>query len=254
MVQVSTKRLTKIKPKKGLANVFHIILTLLLPILVYIMVRIHFAQIALLLILLSKWRMFAVKPRHWPANIRANAIDIIVGVSLLVFMLQSGSQLFQLTWALAYAIWLLFIKPGSQVLSVSAQALIGQFVGLTALFLRFGGSSAVFLIIASWGICYLTARHFLASFDEPLTRFFSYLWGYFGAALVWLLSHYLLSRGVFFQPILILTVIGFGMASLYYLQETDRLSTFYQRQITFITLSVVVILVILPFILWDRNI
>jgi len=254
MVKIPTKRLTKMKPKKGLANVFHIILTLLLPILVYVMVRIHFAQIALLLILLSKWRMFAVKPRHWPANIRANAIDIIVGVSILIFMLQSGSQLFQLVWALAYTVWLLLIKPGSRMLSVSAQALIGQFVGLTALFVRFGGASSAVLVLATWGICYLTARHFLASFDEPQTRFFSYLWGYFGAALVWVLSHYLLSRGVFFQPVLIISVIAFGLASLYYLQEADRLSTFFQRQITFITMSVVVILVILPFILWDKNV
>lgn len=242
------------KPKKGLANVFHIILTLLLPILVYVMVRIHFAQIALLLILLSKWRMFAVKPRHWPANIRANAIDIIVGVSILAFMLQTNSQMLQLVWALAYTIWLLFIKPGSSISSVSAQALIGQFVGLTALFLRFGGASSAVLVIVTWGICYLTARHFLASFDEPQTRFFSYLWGYFGAALVWVLSHYLLSRGVFFQPVLIISVISFGLASLYYLQEADRLSTFFQRQITFITMAVVVILVILPFILWDKNV
>lgn len=251
MLRLSTKRLTKMKPKKGLANVFHIILTLLLPLLVYVMVRIHFAQIALLLILLSKWRMFAVKPRHWPANIRANAIDMIVGVSILVFMLQSGSQLFQVAWALSYAIWLLFIKPGSTVFSVSAQALIGQFVGLTALFLRFGGASTATLVPATWLICYLAARHFLASFDEPQTRFFSYLWGYFGAALVWVLSHYLLSRSVFFQPILIISVVSFGLASLYYLQEADRLSTFFQRQITFIVLAVVVILVALPFVLWD---
>jgi hypothetical protein len=247
MVQVPAK-LSRIKPKNGLAHIFHLILTLLLPLLVYIMVRIHFAQIALLLILLSKWRMFAVKPRHWPAKIRANAIDIIVGVSILVFMVQSGSQFMQLTWAVAYAVWLILIKPGSKVLSVSAQALIGQFVGLTALFLL-GNKQAIFLssivlILATWGICYLAARHFLASFDEPHTRFFSYLWGYFGAALVWLLSHWLLFYGPIAQPTLLITVIGFGLATLYYLQETDRLSTFFQRQILFIMFAIVIILII----------
>ncbi|MEI7682959.1 MAG: hypothetical protein WCJ24_01505 [Candidatus Saccharibacteria bacterium] len=243
MVQVPA-RLSRLKPKKGLANVFHIILTLLLPILVYVMVRIHFTQIALLIILLSKWRMFAVKPRHWPANIRANAIDIIVGVSILVFMMQSGSQLMQLTWAVGYGVWLIFIKPGSNVLSVSSQALIGQFVGMTALFIRFGGVNSAILMMATWAICYLAARHFLASFDEPHTRFFSYLWGYFGAALVWLLSHWLLFYGPIAQPTLLLGVIGFGLATLYYLQETDRLSTFFQRQILFIMFAIVVILII----------
>lgn len=250
-------RITKMKPKKGLAHVFHIILTLLLPLLVYVLVAMHFALAAVLLIVLSKWRMFAVKPRHWPANIRANAIDIIVGLSLVVFMMtaaQSGSQLIQIAWAAAYAVWLLFIKPGTHVLSVSAQALIGQFLGMTALFLRFGGVELGILVVASWGICYLTARHFLASFDEPQTRFFSYLWGYFGSVVVWILGHYLLSRGAFFQPVLLINVIGFGLATLYYLQETDRLSSFFRRQIMFIVISVVVILVILPFVLWDKTI
>jgi hypothetical protein len=255
MVKVPA-RLTKMKPKNGLAHVFHIVLTLLLPLLVYVLVAMHFALAAVALILLSKWRMFAVKPRHWPANIRANAIDIIVGLSLVVFMMtavQSGAQLIQMAWAVAYAVWLLFIKPGSQVMSVSAQALIGQFLGMTALFIRFGGVDPAILVLTTWGICYLAARHFLASFDEPMTRFFSYLWGYFGAVVVWILSHYLLSRGVFFQPVLLINVIGFGLATLYYLLETDRLSTFFQRQITFIVLSVVVILVVMPFILWDKT-
>lgn len=237
-------KLQKIKPKNGVAHVFHLILVILLPLLVYITVRIHFAQVALLLILLSKWRMFAVKPRHWPANIRANSIDIIVGVSLLIFMMQSGSQLFQLVWAVAYAIWLLFIKPGSRVWAVAAQALIGQFVGLTALFLRFGDVNAGFLIVASWGICYLAARHFLASFDEPQTRLIAYLWGYFGAALVWVLSHWLLFYGPIAQPTLMISVIGFGLATLYYLAETDRLSKFFQRQIVFIMIAVVVIMIV----------
>ncbi len=254
MVKVPA-RLNRIKPKNGLAHVLHIGLTLALPLLVYVLVSMHFAMAAVLLILLSKWRMFAVKPRHWPANIRANAIDLIVGVSLVIFMMtavQSGAQLVQLAWAIAYAIWLLFIKPGSEVMLVSVQAMVGQFLGMTALFIRFGGINTVWLVIASWAICYLAARHFLASFDEPLTRFFSYLWGYFGAATSLILSHYLLSRGAFFQPVLLVNVIGFGLATLYYLQETDRLSTFFQRQITFIVLAIVVILVVMPFVLWDK--
>jgi hypothetical protein len=188
--------------------------------------------------------MFAVKPRHWPANIRANAIDIIVGVSLLVFMLQSGSQLFQLLWAVAYAVWLLLIKPGSQVWAVAVQALIGQFLGLTALFLWFGDANAGVLILASWAICYLAARHFLASFDEPQTRLFAYLWGYFAGALVWVLSHWLLFYGPIAQVTLMINVIGFGIATLYYLDETDRLSKFFQRQIIFIMLAIVVILIV----------
>jgi hypothetical protein len=247
-----SSKLTKIRPKRGLAHAFHLLLTFLLPLLVYVMVATNIAWAGLMLILLSKWRMLAVKPRHWPANIRANAIDLLVGVSILIFMIQSGSHLWQLLWVAVYGAWLLVLKPGSGVLRVSLQALAGLLFGLTALFLRFGDINTTFLVFASWGISYLVARHFFASFDEPQTRFFSYLWGYFAGALVWLLSHYLLSRGPFFQPVLLINVIGFCLGTLYYLQETDKLSSFYQRQILFIALALVVILVTFPFLFWDK--
>lgn len=245
-------KLNKIRPKHGLAHLLHLVLTFLLPILVYIMVSINFTWLGLLVILLSKWRMLAVKPRHWPANIRSNAIDLIVGLSILIFMSQSGSHLLQLLWVLIYGIWLLLIKPSSGILGISVQAFIGQLFGLTAVFLRFGGTTVAFLVFVSWGICYLAARHFLASFDEPQTRFFSYFWGYFGGSAVWLLSHYLLNRGPFFQPALLINVIGFSLGTLYYLQETDKLSDFYQRQIIFIALALVAIIVTFPFLFWDK--
>lgn len=232
------------KPKKGVSNILHFAFILSLPLLVFVMVRINFAQMALALILLSKWRMLAVKPRHWPANVRANAIDIIVGVSFLIFMLHSGSQLFQLVWTVCYGVWLLVIKRGSQVLAVSAQAMIGQFVGLTALLLQFGSLPLAGLVAAAWAICYLAARHFLTSYDEPLTRLISYLWGYFAAALLWLLGHWLLFFGPIAQPTLLISVISFGLATMYFLDETDRLSVFYRRQILFIMSAIVVIIIV----------
>jgi hypothetical protein len=235
----------KIKPKKGAANIVHLFLVALLPALVYVTVRIHVPQIGIALILISKWRMFAVKPRHWPANIRANIIDIIVGASALVFMLQSGSQLWQLIWAVAYGVWLLLIKPQSGVAAVSAQALIGQLLGLTTLLLRFGDAPTLVLVIAGWGICYSAARHFLTSFDEPLSRSLAQMWGYFGAALMWLAGHWLIFYGSIAQPTLLLGVIAFGIASLYYLDETDRLSVLYRRQIVFIMVAVVAIIIFL---------
>jgi hypothetical protein len=234
----------RIKPKKGVSNILHIAFTVLLPLLVFVLVRIDFPQMALGVILLSKWRMLAVKPRHWPANIRANAIDMIVGVSALTFMLHGDSQLFQMFWAVAYGVWLLVVKPGSQVLGVSAQALIGQLAGLSALFLQFGEMPIAVLVVAAWLICYLAARHFLTSFDEPLTRLLSYLWGYFAGALTWLLAHWLLFYGSMAQPTLLLGVLAFGLGTLYYLAETDRLSVLYRRQILFIMAAIVVIIIV----------
>ena len=243
----------KIKPKNGFASIVHIILTCLLPALLFIFVRIRFFQIAVALILLSKWRMFAVKPRHWPANIRANAIDIIVGLSALTFMIHSGSQMMQLVWALGYGLWLLVLKPNSTTLGVSLQAITGQLVGLVAIFIAWGGKPAFLLIILTWLICYAAARHFFASFEESLVRYLSYAWGYFAAAMVWISSHWLIFYGYIAQPALLISVVGFGLGGIYYLDKADRMSVVLRRQIVFVMIAVVVI--VLTFSQWgDKTI
>ena len=232
----------KIKPRLGFSHFLHIMLKGLLPALLYLFVRIHFYQVAVGLIVISKWRMFAVKPRHWPANIRANAIDIVVGLSALVFMIHSGSQLFQLIWATAYGAWLIWLKPKSSVWGVSVQALLGQFVGLIALFIFGGAADPYVLIICAWLICYSSARHFFASFEEDLIRFLSYTWAYTAAALVWVSSHWLISYGQLAQPALLLSVVSFGLGSIYYLQKTDRISVLLRRQILFVMFAIIVIM------------
>ncbi len=237
------KVLARLRPKGGLAHFFHLSLTVLLPALVFVLVRIHFAQLALALILLSKWRMLAVKPRHWPAIIRANAIDLGVGISFLILMTHGNSQQWQLVWAAAYGVWLLLIKPGSSLLMVSLQALIGQVIGLTALFVQFGAADTWALTILAWLICYSAARHFFSSFDEPLTRLLAYAWGYFAAALVWLLAHWLLFYGAVAQPTLLLTVLGFGLGTLYYLEKSERLSLLWRRQFVFVMIAIVIIVI-----------
>lgn len=233
----------KIKPATGFSHVFHLLLMALLPALLFVLVRMDFVPLAFVLVLLSKWRMLAVKPRHWPANIRANGIDLIVGLSVVVFMAHSGTQLWQFIWALIYAFWLIVIKPGSGTLMISLQALLGQVAGLMAVFMAFGSAHQAALVGLVWLVCYMAARHFYTIFDESLTRFLSHLWGYFGAALTWVLSHWLLFYGVVAQPTLLLTVLGFGLAGLYYLEKRDRLSILLRRQVVFVMIAVVVIVI-----------
>ena len=225
----------------------------MLPVLLLILVRAELPlQLGLALILLSKWRMFAVKPRYWLANIRANAVDLIAGISFLLFM--SNSHLFtstdavgawQVIWAAAYGVWLIFIKPGAGVLYVSLQAAIAQATGLMALFLVWSDAPIFALVGMSWFICYASARHFFTSFDESLTNFLSYVWGYFAAALVWILSHWLLFYGIIAQPTLLLSVLGFGMAALYYLEKNDKLSVLVRRNFIFVMVAIVAIVVAL---------
>lgn len=235
---------TKIRPVNGFSHLLHIVLTILLPIVIFILVRIHFVEIAITVLLLSKWRMFAVRPRHWLANIRANAVDLLVGISIIVFMSHTDAQIVQAIWATVYALWLILLKPSATLLGVSLQALVGQTFGLMAIFLAWPSSPLYVLVAAAWVVCNVSARHFFTSFDEPYTRFLTDLWAFFGAALVWVLGHWLLFYGVIAQPTLLLTVIGFGLATLYYLDRTDRLSDLLRRQFIFIMIAIIIVVLV----------
>jgi hypothetical protein len=241
-------RTKKLRPKSGFASFAHIGLNALLPVLLYVLVRIDFAPLAAALIILSKWRMFAVRIRYWPANIRANAVDIMVGVSVVVFMSSTSIGAWQIIWAVAYGLWLIFLKPGSSTFQVSLQAVVAQLVTLMALFLVSGNMQLYALVVFSWFICYLCARHFFTSFDEPYTQLYSHVWGYFAAALVWILGHWLLFYNVLAQPTLLLLVIGYGLAAMYYLDQTDRLSALWRRQ--FILMMVAIVVIVLTFSDW----
>lgn len=238
----------RLKPTSGFSHLFHIVLTLLLPLLLFILIRLNFMQLAVIVILLSKWRMFAVRPRHWLANIRANAVDLVVGISIVLFMGNTSVQAIQLIWGAMYAVWLLVVKPKTSFLGTATQAFVAQLFGLSAIFIAWGASPLFVLVLATWLVCYASARHFFTGFDEPYASFLAHVWGYFGASLVWLSGHWLRfypnqGSGFIAQPSLLLNVLAFGLASLYYLEKTDRLSVFLRRQFIFIMIAVVVIII-----------
>lgn len=251
---MSAPIVAKLKPASGMSHLLHLVLLILLPLAAFVLVRLGdtFVKLAFAVILLSKWRMFAVRPRFWPAIIRANAVDIIVGLSLVLFMTQSTSQWWQLIWAALYGVWLIFIKPAVGTFMTSVQAMVGQLCGLMAVYLAWSASPLLGLVLATGVVCYLAARHFFDSFDEPYARLLAYLWGYIGAALAWLLGHWLLFYGMVSQPTLILSVLGYGLAMLYYLDHTDRLNMVLKRQFVFIIVAI--LLVILTFSDWGDKV
>lgn len=234
----------KIKPASGFSVLAHWVLVIVLPLLALVFVRWSLAPVAYSLVILSKWRMFAVRPRHWPAHIRSNAIDIIAGLSFIVFMDQAPSGAWQLVWVLAYEVWLLLIKPRSKAFWTSLQAALAQFSGLAAVYLLWGRSSLFMLVIVSWLICYLAARHFFSTYDEPLGSMLSHIWGYVAAAMTWVLGHWLLYYGFMAQPVLILSILSYGMATLYYLDNFDKLSSLIKREILLIMSAVIVVIVL----------
>lgn len=150
--------------------------------------------LAFLLVLVSKWRVFAVRPRFWFANLVANTVDIIVGVSVVVFLGSAqGSLGAQLIITGLYIVWLLFIKPRSRRSYVAIQAAVAVFSGVTALSLVSYAWDAAFFVLAMWVIGYVVARHVLGSYEEVHTTLYSMISGLLFAELGWIGFHWLMA-------------------------------------------------------------
>ena len=146
---------------------------------------------AFLLVLLSKWRILAVRPRYWFANLQSNLVDIIVGLSVVV-LLYAGSGVFaiQIIIALLYVVWLLFIKPRSKRSFIAVQAGTATFLGVTALMTVSYGWPSSLVVMLMWVIGYSAARHVLGSYEEAHISFYSLTWGLLFAELGWLVYHW----------------------------------------------------------------
>lgn len=147
---------------------------------------------AFALVLLSKWRVLAVRPRFWFANVQSNLVDIIVGLSVVVLLYYaaSGSLIIQLVITALYAVWLLFIKPRSKRRYVALQAGVATFLGVTALLTVSYDWSASVVVLLMWAIGYSSARHILSHYHEAERTFFALVWGVVIAEIGWLGYHW----------------------------------------------------------------
>jgi hypothetical protein len=146
---------------------------------------------ALALILLSKWRVLAVRPRYWFANIQANLVDVIVSISIVILLYAaSGFVITQCILAILYMGWLLFIKPRSKRAFVTIQAGAALFLGTTALAIVSYEWNVAFFILAMWLIGYSAARHVLTSYDEVHATLYSLIWGLVLAEFGWFMYHW----------------------------------------------------------------
>lgn len=240
-----TALMDKIKPIRGFSHTIHLTLVAALPILAYILVRIDFVSLAILLVLIAKWRVVAVRPRYWMANLIANGVDIIAGISFVIFMSTTSVRWWQIFWTVAYIAWLVWLKPRSGVLSVAAQAMFGQLLGLAVLYLKFGDTSIAVLMLGTWAVTYLAARHYLTSFDEPHAPLLSHVWAFFAAGLAFVLGHWLLFYGLVAQIIVILTTVGYGLAALYYMDATEKLTPSFEKQALALMVAILLVVIVL---------
>ncbi|MCA9330603.1 hypothetical protein KC957_01020 [Candidatus Saccharibacteria bacterium] len=234
----------KVKPTRGYAHVFHVLLSAVFPLFLYVLVRIELTQVAVAIVLLSKWRMLAVRPRFWPAIFRANAVDLLVSVSTVLFMYQATATWAQVLWVVLLILWQVWLKPLKSTFGIAVQAIVGQLYGLLALYLTWPSAPLAVLVFGTGGVAYLAARHFLTGFDEPYAPLYANIWGFFAASLGWVSGHWLLYYFGVAQPVLLLSVLGFSLGGLYYLQEHDKLSAYLRRQIVVIMIAIVLVVLL----------
>ncbi len=204
------------------AVIFAVVLTVVSPLPAY------------LLILLSKWRVLAVRPQYWVTNIVSNAVDIIIGISVVTLLYAaSGAIYMQILLTVLYIAWLLFLKPQSKRTFVVLQAGVGLFLGIEALATVSYSwwSSAVVLVM--WVIGVTTARHALGAYKESHFALLSFVWGVIVAELGWMFYHWQFAYQLpgagglmLAQSAIIITLLGF-------LAERGYVSYYHHKVIRF---------------------
>lgn len=213
---------------------------------------------ALALVLLSKWRVFALRPRFWWANIKSNFVDFLVGISYVGLLYFSNGILpVMLLLAIGYGVWLLYIKPKSDHSSVMLQAAIAQFLALTLLFNLSVVVNEFFIILGCFAIGYIVARHVVANYEEDRGEFIAYVWGLVISQLGWLLYHWTITYDVRLpfkipQIALLTLVISMAAARLYAAAKSHKLNMSMVRSTAIF--SAVLIAFILIFARWDITI
>lgn len=119
--------------------------------------------IGIILVIASKWRVFAVRPRYILTNLKASLVDLIVGVSIVLLTYYTGTSILPVDFILAgfYCIWLIFIKPLTSEKANLAQSLVAVFLGMSTATIASASLNSILIVLISFFIGYAAARHVL---------------------------------------------------------------------------------------------
>lgn len=220
------------KSRNIMSNVLHVILNFLLGVGSIILTIITGSWLlGFLLVILSKWRMFAVRPRYWLLNLKSNLVDLIVGVSFVLLAYCAGNtEIYFVHYLLAvlYSLWLIILKPMSSHTAAYVQALVAVFLGSTAATLMTAGSDAFFLVAACFVIGYGASRHVLVQSDDTDFTIVTLICGLIAAEIAWLCNSWLIvykftnvpligNTGIIIPQLsIILSLVAFCLGTVYH--------------------------------------
>ena len=206
------------KTRNAASNAVHVFLNILLGLgAVLITVFSGSPVLGIILVLVSKWRIFAVRSRYLWLNIKSNLVDLIVGISVVLITYYTGSSLAPVDFILAagYTMWLLFLKPMSSEGATLAQSLIAVFLGISATSIMTANQDAILAIVTAFLIGYAASRHVLAQTNDQDFTLTTLVCGLVFAEIAWLCHNWAIiytfgSTGIRIpQAAIILTVFAF---------------------------------------------
>lgn len=179
------------KSRNAISSLMHVILNLLLAVVsIGATVVTGSYIIGLVLIVVSKWRVFAVNHRYWLLNLRSSLVDFIVGISFVLLAYAAGTTFLPVHFVLmvSYAVWLIFIKPRSSARFAAIQSLIAIFLGITTAAIFAAITDSLVLVAAAFLIGFAASHHVLVQSAEASPTYISLVTGLIFAEIAWL-SH-----------------------------------------------------------------
>lgn len=257
------KLLKSVKQKNIFSEISYYVLNLSLVAMLFAMSQtLNSPILAIVLVVLSKWRILAVRPKFWWTNLQSSVVDLIVGVSLvaLMYVPYGGLTTQQVTMvqaglALVYAIWLVFIKPLSKRWQMLLQSAFAVFFGTIAMFSVSYDWWASVVVLVALLMGYSASRHYLLTYDEDQITLLSTIWAIVFAEIS-LLAYYWTYSYAFFgvpgmripQATIILLALSLVAVSVYKSwQENDKKVMLYDVAPPAILSSLLIIVILLFF-------
>lgn len=220
-----------VKRRSLFSEAVYLLLNIGLAVVLYLLVvNVQNIWLPLGLVLLSKWRVLAVRPRYWWANIVGNMVDIIVSLGYVIFLYAAeNATVLQLIFLLLFIVWLLLVKPSSSRVMVGVQAISAVFSGTTSLAIIAYNSDPLVFVAGFWLVGYLAARHFLASYEFEQSKLLALSWGLIMAELGYIGYHWLFAYSIsstadfkLVQLSLIVTLLSFLVGRAISLQDENK--------------------------------
>ncbi|NCU30327.1 hypothetical protein EOM57_00825 [Candidatus Saccharibacteria bacterium] len=206
--------------RSKIGEIGHIVLNLTLVVTVLVLVLVfNSPYLAYLALILSKWRIFAVRPRFWWTNLKSNLLDIMFGISIVTLIWQnSGWFSIQLIFSVVFALWVIFLKPLNKHLALIAQAGIMQFVALWALFTVAYSLPQIVVVVIAAVIGFVASHHVINLFAEEFEdTLLNLIWAFVVATLGWITWYWTIAYTPLRVPqiSLLVTLLSFWALAIY---------------------------------------